>query len=203
MKTLVFGIGVNDAGYPVRPKINGKKVMCSFYMVWANMLKRCYCASYQKKNLTYKGCSVSKDWLSFACFKSWMEQQDWQGKQLDKDILVPGNKIYSPHSCVFVDGHINKFVLDRAASRGDWPVGVHFFKRDNNFQSYCKNPVTGKCEHLGYFICPDEAHAAWRRRKHEFACQLANTQSDPRVANALRERFALIQKSSQLMGVAA
>jgi hypothetical protein len=58
------------------------------------------------------------------------------------------------------------------------------------FRSYCGNPFTGKVEHLGYFNNPEDAHEAWRQRKHELACRYADEQADERVAKALRERFA-------------
>ena len=122
-------------------------------------------------------------------FRAWMETQDWEGKQLDKDILFQGNKEYSPSTCVFVDGIVNNFLLDSAAIRGDWPIGVCWNERDQKFQSNCCNPFTKKREHLGLFHCPNQAHLAWKKRKHELACQLADVQTDERVAEALRARY--------------
>lgn len=118
-----------------------------------------------------------------------MEVQSWQGKQLDKDLLVKGNKFYSPENCVFVDRVTNSFTIDRGANRGVWPLGVSFDKRDVKFRAQCSNPFTKKNENLGYFTCSDEAHQAWKKRKHELACQLADLQTDKRVAAALRTRY--------------
>jgi hypothetical protein len=118
-----------------------------------------------------------------------METQEWLGKELDKDLLSQGNKIYSPETCVFVDLNVNHFILDRSAKRGDFPIGVSFDKVRGKFQSYCGNPFTGKSSNLGYFDCPEKAHEAWRKRKHELACQLADLQTNERVANALRSRY--------------
>ena len=122
-------------------------------------------------------------------FRSWMETQDWKGKHLDKDILVQGNKVYSPNTCVFVDSVVNTFLIDSAASRGEWPIGVYWNERNKKFMSRCSNPFTKKQECLGYFHCPDQAHQTWKKRKHELACQLAETQTDQRVAEALRARY--------------
>ena len=122
-------------------------------------------------------------------FRAWMMQQDWEGKQLDKDILVPGNKMYSPDTCVFVGGVVNGFLTDSAAARGEWPLGVHWHERKQKFQSMCCNPFTKKQETLGLFHCPNKAHLAWKARKHELACQLADLQTDERVAEALRTRY--------------
>ena len=122
-------------------------------------------------------------------FRSWMETQDWKGKELDKDILFQGNKVYSPDTCVFVDKGVNLLLNSCAASRGEWPIGVHWNEQNQKFQSGCNNPFTRKREYLGYFNCPNQAHQAWKKRKYELACQLADIQTDERVAEALRTRY--------------
>ena len=109
-KRLVYGVGINDADYVVQKwetigYVNGKQKqkliwICPYYSAWKSMLKRCYSSKYQDKRPTYKGCSVSDEWLTFSVFKVWMEKQDWEGKQLDKDLLFEGNKIYSADTCV-------------------------------------------------------------------------------------------------------
>ncbi len=196
---LVYGVGVNDADYVIQinetvGNVNGKQKQrlvwsCPFYRKWANMLERCYSYKYQEKQTTYTGCSVCVEWYLFSNFKSWMQTQDWEGKQLDKDILVKENKVYSSETCVFVSRTVNNFVIDNKASRGDWPVGVSWHKRDGKFVSRCCNPLTSKKENLGRFDNPNEAHQAWLTRKLELAKLLAAEQDDPRVAKALIERY--------------
>lgn len=193
---LVYGVGVNDASYVTekREKINGKKVLlwrCPFYRTWESMLNRCYSETIHQKHPTYKDCSVCDNWLIFSNFKAWMEQQDWKGKQLDKDLLVQGNKVYSPHTCIFVDRKINLFVIDGGASRGDYMIGVCWDKSSNKFRVRCNNPFTGEGEYLGLFINELEAHLTWKSRKHELACQLADSEycNDPRLAEALKTRY--------------
>lgn len=186
---LVYGVGINDADYQVNKTARGAG-WCPAYSAWKSMLKRCYSHRFKSKNQTYTECCVCDEWLTFSGFKTWMETQDWEGKQLDKDLLVDGNKIYSPESCVFVSKMTNTFTTGRAACRGDFPIGVDFNKKSGMFRAQCRNPFSKKKECLGYFQCPEQAHQAWRRRKHELACQLAELQTDQRVANALRSRYA-------------
>jgi len=93
---LVFGVATSDSSYVTQKTIDGVMVVCPFYRKWISMLTRCYSKNYQLRHPTYKGCSVSDEWLLFSAFKSWMKKQDWDGKQLDKDLLISGNKIYSP-----------------------------------------------------------------------------------------------------------
>ena len=116
-----------------------------------------------------------------------MITQDWEGKQLDKDIIVKGNKIYHPERCSFVTHAVNSFVT--TAGVPDNSIGVAWIDRLKKYSAKCGNPFTGKSEYLGLFECSDDAHAAWKKRKHELACQLAEIQTDERVANALRTRY--------------
>ena len=193
---LVYGAGINDADYVTErnEKIDGKWVVvwrCPFYRTWANVLLRCYSEVEHRRKPTYRGCSMCDEWLIFSNFKRWMEQQDWEGKQLDKDLLVEGNKVYSPETCIFVDQMVNKFVTDRANGRGEYMIGVSLDKTTGKFQSRCGNPFTGKREHLGYFINELEAHLAWKSRKHEIAVMLANSEycTDERLREALLNRY--------------
>ena len=199
MSKLTYGVGVNDLGYRVLAqewvtKNGGRRVrntvfLCKYYEVWKSMLRRCYSNKSLESRPSYIGTSVCSEWLSATAFKKWMEQQDWSGKSLDKDIIVPRSKLYSPETCAFVLTATNSFVA-RDASRGDYPVGVDLYKRTGKYRALCKNLFTGKREHLGLFSTPEEAHEAWRKRKHELAQLVAAKESEPRVVEALKKRYS-------------
>lgn len=191
---LVQGVGINDADYCVHKYtlVDGKSKCvwkCPFYRVWTGILERCCSIKLHDKYPTYKGCFVSEEWKTFSNFKAWMETQDWEGKQIDKDLLKHGNKVYDQNHCIFVSDQVNVFITENTALRGKWPIGVCFNKKAGKFGSYCRNPFTGKKEYLGYFDRPEKAHQMWLKRKQELAIQLAAIQTDPRVANALIERY--------------
>ena len=200
MNKLVHGVGVNDLGYRTQvkewvTKDGGKRIQksvftCKYYAAWTSMLKRCYSKKFLESRPSYIGTSVCSEWLYATAFRKWMEQQDWNGKCLDKDIIVPGSKLYSPETCAFVLKATNLFVTARDACRGDYPVGVSLCKPTGRYLARCKNPFTGKKEHLGYFSTPEEAHEAWRKRKHELAQLVAATESDTRVVEALKKRYS-------------
>lgn len=202
-KKLVRGVGTNDADYVTQKRetigyINGKQKqkfvwICPYYKAWTSMLERCYSARYQERHPTYRGCTVSEDWLTFSVFKSWMEKQSWEGLQLDKDLLVEGNKVYSADTCVFVTQMVNLFTVDRGAGRGKWLIGVCWVKGRGKFLAQCSNPFTKKVEHLGYFDSEQEAHETWLKRKLELAHELAAIQTDKRVAEALIKRYSKSQ----------
>ena len=77
-----------------------------YYVIWDNMVQRC------KSHINYTDIVVCEEWLNFSNFTEWMESnynpETMQGWHLDKDILVKGNKIYSPKTCCFVPQEINK-----------------------------------------------------------------------------------------------
>lgn len=188
-RSIVAGIGINDADYDVQPKVNGQQTMCPFYMKWTSMLRRCYSKKFHLKHATYSECSIAPEWIYFSCFKDWMVTQDYHGKQLDKDLIFLGNKIYSPDTCLFIDKLTNDFIVDQERRRGKYPTGVSAHRNPNKLMATCRNPFTKKTEHLGVFYCQETAHLAWKKRKHELACQLADMQTDERVAQALRSRY--------------
>lgn len=134
------------------------------YRVWGNMIKRCYDSELKKKLPTYEGCSVSEEWHNFQNFHAWYESCEKHGRtdmQVDKDILVYGNKIYSEETCLLVTPKINSFTTDAGAIRGDWPIGVTWHKTKKRFFAQCWNPHTNKQDRLGAFNCPEAAHKAW------------------------------------------
>ena len=120
-----------------------------------------------------------------------MEQQDWHGKSLDKDIISPGSKLYSPDTCAFVLKATNNFVIASDASRGEYPTGVYLSKPTGKYLAQCNNPFTRKQESLGYFLTPEEAHEAWRKRKHELAQLVAARESDLRIVEALKKKYSI------------
>ena len=195
-KNWICGIGFMDIEDYVSQKfeiVDGKRKLvwiCPFYRTWKSMIVRCYDVNFHSRH-TYKDCSVCEEWLYFSNFKRWMETQDYEGKHLDKDLLIEGNKIYSPETCIFVHSNVNGFVLDCRAARGKYMVGVSWHKRDCVFRANCQNPFTRKYEHLGYFTNELEAHLAWKTRKHELACMLADSAyvTDERLANVLRNKY--------------
>ena len=201
MTKLVYGVGVNDLPYRTQvwewvTENGGKRIrklvfLCTYYSSWKHMLKRCYSEKYLESKPSYIGTSVCSEWLSATEFKKWMEQQEWHGKSLDKDIITPRSNLYSPETCAFVLPATNNFVTARDACRGEWPIGVDLRKRTGRYRARCENPFTRKKEHLGYFSTPEEAHEAWRKRKHELAQLVAARESDPRIVEALKKWYSI------------
>ena len=111
-----------------------------------------------------------------------MIQQDWKGKNLDKDIINPNNKVYSPENCVFVSHQVNNLLIDRGRARGKYKQGVYCNKQNNKFHARCR--VDGKHKHLGYFDNELEAYTAYVEFKAAHIREVADTQ-EPRVRDGL------------------
>lgn len=147
------------------------------------MLQRCYSGRYP----SYEGSSVCVEWLKFSSFKAWVLTQDWEGKELDKDLLGNYSKVYGPETCCFLPQGLNVFLVDKRKDRS-LPEGVYF--KAGRAKPYAAETKTGKTRvFLGYYTTPEEAHAAWRKFKHEKACQWADMVIDSRLSDALRRRY--------------
>lgn len=110
----VYGVGYLDMD--IRIPGRGSEVR-DMYDLWSNMLRRCY-GGY---NQSYIGCSVDKRWLSFRVFMNTVQDvpgyAQWltdHSYHLDKDLRVPGNRVYSRDTCQFVPARAN---LSDAADR--------------------------------------------------------------------------------------
>ncbi len=166
------------------PYTDGKR--CQYYARWKNMIRRCYSRN-QDNDVV-----VCDDWLVYSNFKYWMIQQeklhgDLTSLQLDKDILSDG-LMYSPSACAFVTAEVNLFVHVSRKPR-NLPIGVTISDR-YGYKSQCRNPFDRKSSnHIGYFDTKEDAHEAWRLKKHEYACRLADIETDPRVSISLRSRY--------------
>ena len=183
----VYGVGIIGAKYPISEGGRDTKD----YALWKNMLQRCYSDSaYQKKRPTYKDCEVSENFKSYEYFYEWCHNQigfDVKGFDLDKDLLVKGNKVYSENTCVFIPKEINSVLTKCTASRGKHLIGVYWSKTANAFKATVRINK-GKPEYLGYFNTELEAFNAYKQAKESFVREQAEKwkgEIDQRAYNAL------------------
>ena len=97
------------------------------YEYWHRMIERCYSKKYLKKHIRYYLiCTVCDEWLNYYNFNSWFKENYYEIENdndricLDKDILVKGNKVYSPETCVFVPNRINCLFTKTDKNRGKY-----------------------------------------------------------------------------------
>lgn len=175
----VYGVGYIGEG-KYKAYENGKLTKC--YQVWHSMLIRCYDEKQRYKNLTYKNCEVCDEWLCFQNFAEWYYKNYYeinnQIMQLDKDILHKGNKVYSPDNCIFVPKDINVLFTKSDNMRGNYPVGVHYSKKNKKFVAQCgiydykENKKRKKF--LGNYETPEKAFESYKQFKEKHIKKVAN-----------------------------
>lgn len=177
-RKLIYGVGINDN--PIYTK------KCQYYRIWFEMLRRCYSERFQQRNPCYVGCTVDKQWHLFSTFKQWaMQQGDIENKSLDKDLLKPGNKVYSPDTCIFVPTKVNVFLaFNKANTPNKYMLGVRKKSNSKNYTSYIK--LNHQYVHIGVFPTEQEAHQAYVKKKKEIALMYKEETTDQRLKDALQ-----------------
>ena len=170
-RKLIVGIGVNDSFYSTSIKINGSNFRCPAYIVWKDMIRRCYSGETDPRRASYSGVLVCEEWQSFTGFRGWWLSNHIEGWQVDKDILTD-ERLYSPNTCIVIPSWLNSFTLNGFAARGSLPVGVTPHRKTGKYQAQCKNPLSKRNDYLGLFSSSSAAHLAWRARKLEIAAEL-------------------------------
>lgn len=177
----VYGVGVNDSKTPVSVYKDGRQTKKPVYAIWAGMLKRCYADSYKKDRPTYSDCTVCEEWHLYSRFEKWMIAQDWVGKQLDKDVIKPGNNVYSPDTCCFVDAEVNGLI--KSPFKGNLPPGVSLHKDGGSYEA--KISIENKQHRIGFYKTIDDAAKAYAKAKSDRIAEVAMRQSDERIKNGL------------------
>lgn len=186
MTRLVQGIGWNNGKYPVF----NEGIRDKTYDIWQKMLHRCYGSKVGKSCATYVGCEVSENFKSYHLFHQWSENQIGfreQGFQLDKDLLVKGNKLYSEATCLYLPKELNCLIIKSDKSRGTYPIGVCW---DRNCNKFCvKLHTVGRgLIHIGLFTTVSSAFQAYKKAKEDYVkAQAEKWQAliDPRAYAAL------------------
>ena len=162
--------------------------------LWNKVLLRAYCEKNLTEHTTYEDVEVCEDWYNFQNFAAWCETQkffnakDEKGNSyhLDKDILVKGNKIYSPDTCCFVPQYVNKLLSKRDKMRGECLVGVTYSGKYGRYIAGIS--IFGKHRHIGSFDTEIEAFQAYKQAKEKHIKEVANLwkdRIDERVYQAL------------------
>lgn len=148
LKATTFGVGIIGSSsltvtYP------------NIYSVWKSLIHRAYIHD-EYRFKAYLTVTISDNWLFFPNFVNWyLTQENYtqdildilelEGTRLDidKDILIRGNKIYCDINCCLVPNKINEFMNYGGRSRSrvkegiKYPCGVSNGGRNNNLHSSC------------------------------------------------------------------
>lgn len=176
----VYGVGI--IGEEIEAIKNNKIDKC--YDTWRQMLRRCYADN--KRYITYKDCEVCEEWKYYPNFKEWFIKNYYEIENemmcLDKDILIKGNKIYSPNTCIFVPSSINILFTKRQRFRGTELIGVSL--KEDKYQANVS--YKGKNIFLGYFDNELDAFICYKSAKEDIIKKIADEYKE-KIPNELYE----------------
>lgn len=169
MKPVMYGVGYHGLLYT-----NSKE---KSYDRWHWMMNRCYSKAVHELYPEYKECTVCEEWINYSNYKLWYHEHiaPWEllGEKvdMDKDILIKGNTVYSPETVCFVSKVINTLFTNGKKNRGDYPIGVYFDKDKNKYRACMA--FMGRNIKLGTFDTVEAAFARYKAYKEDFIKDMA------------------------------
>lgn len=173
---MMLGVGMLGSKYP--SKIDN--TLTKEYQAWKGIIYRCFDGKTKSRNLAYKDAICCKEWLCFENFYEWLHSQEnfekWDDDKwtIDKDILVKGNKIYSPKTCCLVPNNVNALFILKGNYRGNLPIGVK--RSHKSFIARCNNPFTRERVYLGSYSTSEKAFLAYKKYKENLIKQVAEVE---------------------------
>ena len=156
----VYSVGYIGVGKHV---VSVNKIHTRMYKVWSAMIRRCYSnTSEYLYHSYYQKCVVCEEWKNMQNFGDWYEDNyyECEGRlHLDKDILFPGNKTYSPSTCLLIPQSLNALFINHINKSG-LPNGID--RADNGRYTASYNN-----HHLGTFDAIKEAYQVYSSVKKQ------------------------------------
>lgn len=181
---LIHGVAYNSGG---KHWVRFENIDNPAYIVWRNIVNRCYGKS-SIKNKSYENCTMDDSFFDYQNFAEWYLNHDYYGLGyfVDKDIIIPGNKVYSDKSCCLVPIEINNLLIDRRGDRGSLPIGVTLHNKTGQYRA--RLSTKNKRIHLGLFNEVVDAKNAYKEAKEANVKEVALEWKDriaPNVFDAL------------------
>ena len=120
----IRGIGyLGEGEYMTNQSLHERRA----FGIWCGMIDRVYNEEKRSKYETYSDCIICDEWQNYQIFREWYDKEFYQvgteRMHLDKDILVKGNKFYSPDTCLIVPQRINMLFLQKP-NKYNLPSGI-------------------------------------------------------------------------------
>ena len=166
---ITFGVGYMGNGEYISRGSDGDKTPA--YKSWSKILDRCYRVNRSIRNKSYIGCTIADEWKCFQNFAKWHEDnfkphmKEWD---LDKDLFVKDNRIYSPSTCCFIPQEINKILIRRSDNKNA-PMGAIF----KNGKFIVRMYKDGKRLPLGSYNNAEQASMVYKTAKEDYIKELA------------------------------
>lgn len=162
-KPTKFGVGYlgcNDACVSTTDK--------DIYYKWSNMMQRCYDEITHKLKPYYAACTVCIEWHNFSNFRLWYMENEMGDRKLDldKDILIPGNTVYSPETCTLVTHFTNTVFEDRG-------INSVIVKNNNTGKYDVSMTILGNKKDIGSYDTEEDGKKAYADYKQQYIVNLA------------------------------
>ena len=168
-----FGVGYLGEGEFKTTDDDGNELRS--IITWSGMLQRCYGRYSEINKPSYEDCEVCAEWLNYQNFAKWYYENYYEipGERmmLDKDILIKGNKLYSPDTCVFVPIKINSLFTKCDKTRGELPIGVSYYNK--KFIAQCHDG-NGNNKKIGRYSTIEQAFDAYKTYKEKIIKRIAD-----------------------------
>ncbi|WP_425204005.1 hypothetical protein [Priestia megaterium] len=169
---------LGEGDYKVRDE-NGKITIA--YRYWYSMLKRCYSNNFHnRKQKTYVGCRVADEWLCFQTFGKWFDENyytiDGERTELDKDLIIPNNKLYSPDTVVFAPKRINLLIGKKTKNKGQYACGVKYNTATGKYGVQMSRTINGEQKVVLYgcgYKTEEEAAMIYKKVKEAYIKEVA------------------------------
>ena len=172
-KTLICGVAVNDIYLA-----ESKHEHAELYNVWKSMIERCYKPPH-KRNSYYLQSTVCDEWLKLSGFRDFFDKNYIKGFHLDKDYRVPGNKIYSPSTCLFVPPEINSIIINCGRDKHGKLRGVNYSKKLRKYIANISDRyISHRRIHIGTYETEEQAEQAYISKKREIIKCIADKYKD-------------------------
>lgn len=173
----VYGVGFIGVG-KYSASENGEPT--DAYKDWHRIMTSGYRAKEKERYPTYKDVIVNLEIHNFQNFAEWRDNNYYEieGEQmeLDKDILVKGNKEYRFDRMIYVPHRINSLFIKSDAVRGNYPIGVCYDKVSGKYIAQCSITKNNRKRriYLGYYNTPEEAFLVYKEFKEAYIKEVAD-----------------------------
>lgn len=173
---------IYNIGYIGEGKYTYKKYP-KIYRIWRAMLQRCYDPYELNRHPSYIDCYVCNEWLCFQNFAKWWEENVYNCNNecmcLDKDILIKGNKIYSPNTCIIVPERINKLFIRKERKKDkNLPIGVCYYNNNGLMAKISKTRKDNEIVGVFPLDKPFQAFTCYKQAKENYIKQVADEHKD-------------------------
>lgn len=151
---------------------------------YRNMYYRCYSENNHESHPYNKENTICDEWLDeeeglfnfcIWCIRNYYEIDGEGTLQLDKDILVRGNTVYSPETCCFVPKRINAMFGGSAKKNNNGlPTGVIYSKKTGKYKPQVRGFDGKVIKNIGWYDTVEEAWNVYALHKKAWILVVAD-----------------------------